>query len=85
MLKPRAAIRMFPGGRNRPGRVAFLKRELQSELNIAWFASVFDATKIGSIADVTVWVQKLRMVKNIEELRSKLEMLRLTPRHYLLH
>ena len=76
---------MFPGGRNRPGLVAFLKRKLQSELNIAWFASVFDATKVGSIADITVRVQKLRMVKNVEELRSKLEMLLLPPRQYLLH
>ena len=76
---------MDPDGRNHPGDIDILKRKLQSKLNIPRLARMLDAAEVRSIADIAVGVEKLRMVKNVEELGAEFEVFGFADRQLFLN
>ena len=61
-----------------------LECKFYRKLNIPWVASPLYAAKIAAVRDISVWIQELRVVKDVEDLRPQLNGIALLNRKSLL-
>src|SRR6516164_7122354 len=64
-----ASLRMTSSGFFGP----LSKKQLQSKLNQPWVPSPYYCTKGCAVADVAVWVHKLRVIEQVEGFGAKLK------------
>src|SRR5205085_8546934 len=65
-----------------PGPCFLSPDKFRADLTDAWIAGIRDVTEVA-VADVPGWISKLRVIEDVEELTSNLEMHSFIERDYL--